>query len=214
MMDNEFKHSSSTVGNLSSDSDDVNVKSKREPAYKKSASLKRSQSIKLERTKRVDRKKGIIYPEDKYISYWDLWITIVLLFTCIILPIRIAFVKPLEEVHDMGTIHIWLVINTTLDLFFFIDMIIVFNSAYYDKYLKIVDDKCIIAKKYLSGWFSIDLISIIPFDIIFSELHLNGLVRVVKIGKFYKLIKITRLLRLLKILKEQKRFFKILNEYM
>ena len=114
----------------------------------------------------------------------------------------------------MGTIHIWLVINTTLDFFFFVDMIIIFNSAYYDKYLKIVDDKCIIAKRYLSGWFSIDLISIIPFDIIFSELHLNGLVRVVKIGKLYKLIKITRLLRLLKILKEQKRFFKILNEYM
>ena len=161
--------------------------------------------------KRHDRKKGIIYPEDKFISYWDIWITFVLLFTCIILPARIAFIKPLEAAH---TIQIWIVINTVLDLFFLVDMIIIFNSAYYDNYLKIVDDKGVIAKRYLSGWFSIDLLSIIPFDIIFSELHLNGFVRFVKIGKLYKLIKITRLLRLLKILKEQKRFFKILNEYM
>ena len=181
--------------------ENINIKSKKDLSVR-SNSIKRKQSIKLERMKRHDRKKGIIYPEDKYISYWDLWISIVLLFTCLILPARIAFVKHVEEVDTMGTIHIWLVINTVLDLFFFIDMIIIFNSAYYDKYLKIVDDKGVIAKRYLSGWFSIDLLSIIPFDIIFSELHLNGLVRVVKIGKLYKLIKITRLLRLMKILKE------------
>jgi len=81
-------------------------------------------------------------------------------------------------------------------------MVIIFNSGYYDDYLKIVDDRGLIAKRYLSGWFSVDLLSIIPFDIMFSELHLNGLVRFVKIGKLYKLIKITRLLKLLKILKE------------
>ena len=93
-------------------------------------------------------------------------------------------------------------------------MLIIFNTAFYDNYLKIVDDRSLIARRYLSGWFSIDLLSIIPFDIIFSELHLNGLIRFVKIGKLYKLIKITRLLRLLKILKNQKRFFKILNEHL
>jgi len=173
--------------------------------------LKRKNSMKLARMKRHDPKKGIIYPEDKFKSSWDIWITIVLLITCIILPARIAFIKTEESVR---TIHKWLLINTILDLNFLLDMIIIFNSAYYDEYLKSVDDRGLIARKYLSGWFLIDLISIIPFDILFSELHLNGLVRFVRIGKLYKLIKITRLLRLLKILKEQKRFFRILNEYM
>ena len=79
-------------------------------------------------------------------------------------------------------------INTILDLFFFADMLVIFNSAFYDDYLKIIDDRGMIAKRYLVGWFSIDLLSIIPFDIIFSALYLNGLVRFVKIGKLYKLM--------------------------
>lgn len=160
---------------------------------------------------RDDRKRWIIYPEDKFKTIWDVWITIILLITCIILPLRIAFLNPHETTSNYFR---WLIINSLLDLNFLLDMIFIFNSAFYDDYLKIIDNRGTIAKKYLTGWFTIDLVSIIPFDIIFSELQLNGLVRFAKIGKLYKLIKITRLLRLFKILKEQKRIFKILTEYL
>jgi hypothetical protein len=173
--------------------------------------MNRKKSLKLARMKRHDRVNGILYPEDKFKTSWDVWISIVLLVTCIILPARIAFIKPKEDEH---TINTWLVINTILDFFFLLDMVVIFNSAFYDEYLKIIDDRKPIAKKYLTGWFTIDVLSIIPFDVIFSKLYLTGLVRFVKIGRLYKLIKITRLLKLLKIVREQKRFFGILNEYM
>lgn len=167
--------------------------------------------IKLARMERVNKKKGIIYPEDKMKNSWDIWITVVLLITCIILPLRIAFTKPQE--NDF-TAHVWLTVNSLFDLSFLIDMVIIFNSAYYDYDVLIVDDRAQIAKRYLTGWFAIDLVSIIPFDILFSELSLNGLIRFAKIGKLNKLIKITRLIKLFKILKEQKRIFKLLTEHL
>ena len=46
---------------------------------------------------------------------------------------------------------------------FFIDMIIIFNKAYFDeKAFKLVSDRAQIAKGYLQGWFWIDLFAIIP----------------------------------------------------
>ena len=33
----------------------------------------------------------MIHPENEYKGRWDLWITIVLLFTCIVTPARMAF---------------------------------------------------------------------------------------------------------------------------
>jgi hypothetical protein len=55
----------------------------------------------------------------------------------------------------------------------------------------------------MTGWFLIDVVAIIPFDLMISADY-NGLVRVARIGKLYKLIKITRLLRILKVIKQQK----------
>ena len=116
----------------------IDIKSKKDVTNLSKSAIKRKNSVKLERMKRHDRKKGILYPEDKFKSYWDIFITFVLIFTCILIPARIAFVKPLEDDH---TINFWLILNSVLDFFFFVDMVIVFNSGFYDEYLKIVDDR-------------------------------------------------------------------------
>ena len=59
-------------------------------------------------------------------------------------------------------------INSFLDTFFFIDIIFNFNTAYYDEYYAIEDKRNVIAKSYITSFFMIDLISIVPFDVIFS----------------------------------------------
>ena len=61
-------------------------------------------SMKLERMKRTDKKKFIVYPEDKHKGYWDVWITIILLITCIIIPVRLAFLNFQESKQ---TAKIW-----------------------------------------------------------------------------------------------------------
>lgn len=63
----------------------------------------------------------------------------------------------------------------------------------------------------------IDLLSIVPFDIIFSNLSsINGkstsMIRLARIGRMYKLVKLTRLLKMLKIIKDRSRLLKYANE--
>lgn len=78
-----------------------------------------------------------------------------MILTCIVTPVRIAF----YESDDVQ----WQIINYTIDFLFFSDMVVSFNSAFYDEDFKIVDSRGIIAIGYLRGWFLIDLLSIFPF---------------------------------------------------
>ncbi len=87
-----------------------------------------------------------------------------------------------------------------------------FFSAYYDDEFLLVDHRWIIASGYLKSWFTIDFMSIIPFDLILQSGQYNRLVRVARIGKMYKLVKMTRLVRMLKIVKERNKLVKYLNE--
>ena len=85
------------------------------------------------------------------------------------------------------------------DVFFFIDLVMCFFTTIEDRerMTEVTDIKAI-CKNYLSGWFSIDFVSILPLDRIvnlFLEAQSNGnnkansIIRVLKIGKIYKLIR-------------------------
>lgn len=83
---------------------------------------------------RRNKKTWLLYPEDDSKAIWDLFITFVLLASCLITPFNIAFgaiEDPLE----------WKIINYTIDIFFLIDIIVIFNSAYYDTEFMIVENR-------------------------------------------------------------------------
>jgi hypothetical protein len=56
--------------------------------------------------------------------------------------------------------------NYSIDFFFFIDIIVNFNSAYIDESYEVIDDRKKIAKSYLVSWFLIDFLSIVPFELV------------------------------------------------
>lgn len=100
------------------------------------------------------------------------------------------------------------------DVLFGFDILVIFNSAYYDLDMNLVDDRKMITTNYLRGWFTVDLLAIIPFDIILTNLttNVNGIVRIARVGRLYKLVKLTRMLRILKIMKEKSKLMKYLND--
>ena len=84
---------------------------------------------------------------------------LLLLIVSLIVPVRLAFVE-----QDSTS---WFVFYTITDVFFLIDLILTFFTSVPDeKRVYEITDKEVIAKKYLKGWFWIDLISILPFDIV------------------------------------------------
>jgi len=146
------------------------------------------------------------YPEDPNKANWDLIITLILVLSCIMTPVNMAFDKELGNEWD------WIL--GFMDFLFLIDCIVIFNSAIDDEDFRIVEDRKLIACIYLKGWFLIDIMAIIPFDFIImavvndptgsnSSANLNKMIRVVRIGRIYKLIKLTKLLRIMKVMKEK-----------
>ena len=91
---------------------------------------------------------------------------LVLVFSSFVIPYRIAF-----TIEDSMT---WMIINALIDISFALDILVVFNTAFYDENFKIVVCRKRIAIKYLKSWFFIDLFAIIPFDYILnSDTNMN-----------------------------------------
>jgi len=137
----------------------------------------------------------LIYPRNPWKEKWDFIIVIVLLITCVFTPLNLAF-----SWHKATNWSNYL--NNIIDFFYLCDIIIIFNSAYYENDVDLVEDRKKISLNYLTGWFTIDILSIIPFDMVFKKSEFNKLARVARVGRLYKLVKLTKLIRILKVMKE------------
>jgi hypothetical protein len=49
---------------------------------------------------------------------------------------------------------------------FAIDTVLIFNTAFYDDNWELIDSRKLIAITYMKGWFLIDILAIVPFDLI------------------------------------------------
>ena len=91
---------------------------------------------------------------------------LVLLISCLITPVEIAFAKTSTPTDGYDTHTI---VGFVFDALFFIDVVVIFFSAYVDDNLKLIDDRKTIVKTYLLGWFAVDLISSVPFSLFDSQ---------------------------------------------
>ena len=88
-------------------------------------------------------------------------ITVLLIFSCITVPVQMALMDDLTL--------FWMVSNYVIDILFFIDIFVIFNTAIYDDDFVIVEDRTVIAKDYLCGWFIIDLTAILPLELMIDN---------------------------------------------
>ena len=98
---------------------------------------------------------GLILPSNKKKQLWDILIMMLLLYTAIFVPIKVAF---FEETSDS-----LFAFELIVDLLFIIDIIVTFFSVVEDKRGNVITERSKIAVKYIKGWFLIDLFTSIPF---------------------------------------------------
>ena len=134
-------------------------------------------------------------------------IVFLLLWTATVMPFRICF----EDDISTG----WFVIELTIDSLFFLDILVTMNSAYMNEDQKLVNNRKQIIKSYLRGWFVLDLIACMPFQLMVSEdedASYNKLLRLMRIPRLYRLIRIFRLFKLIRLFRSQAFFNKIINK--
>lgn len=103
----------------------------------------------------------ILLPDDPIKIFWNFFTTIILFLVFIWTPWRIAFSNDDEIV--------FIVIDEVFDFIFLIDIIVTFFSATYNSKFILIDKWKQIAWKYLTSWFLIDVLSIIPLNLFFRN---------------------------------------------
>jgi len=101
----------------------------------------------------------LIRPNDDLKVKWDILIIIAAIFNCFCIPIDLAY-KP--DVMQGGIFNF---INSMIDFFFILDILVSFRTTYIDNRGDEVFDVYRIARKYLKIMFWIDLLTVIPFSL-------------------------------------------------
>ena len=150
-----------------------------------------------------------ISPNSQFKYYFDLSIFIFSFYTFCVNPIFLCFYpKP------KFPFFFWYnCINILIDLVYISDLILGFFTAYYDieeRYIKKLSE---IAIYYLSNWFTIDLLSAIPFTTIYTLHSIKNRNNYSYSGdyKLYELFEIFRLLKIYKSINNNEFFHYLLK---
>ena len=143
----------------------------------------------------------LLDPRSRMMRRWDVLIAVALVYTATITPYEVAFLDTRSSARmtaDAATFPIYL-FNLLVDVTFFVDLLFNFNLMYADDGASVglyVTDRRRIARRYLRGFFVVDLLSVIPYH----EMEMGGL-KALKLLRLLRLFKLLRILRSGRILK-------------
>lgn len=145
----------------------------------------------------------VITRDSRWKPYWDVMLTLLVLYTCFALPLRLAF-----KLRMTGPA---VAVDYLSDFLFLLDLGLNFITAYELPSGEEITNLALIKRKYLRGWFSLDVIAAIPFEaiVLFTDMKsvtaLNllkapRLLRVTRVGKFLNKSSGANHFRILKLL--------------
>jgi len=139
-----------------------------------------------------------ISPNSPVLQSWDLWIGMLLLFfVAMITPFEVAFIET-----KLGSPLFWT--NRFVDLCFVVDMCLQPFVPVKDtkNNNKLIRENSTLLRMYMKSWFPVDLLSIVPFDILTDVFNLPPNLRIVRVARLMKLAKLLRVLKSMKILEK------------
>lgn len=152
-------------------------------------------------------------PDSFFRKLWDIYLTIWLLYCCIITPVELAFfdIQPGDPLF---------IIDLIIDLSFLFDVTLNCFTGFYDNEGSLHMGNKEILKRYLRTWFLLDLIAGFPSGILDLALKNNksysnydNIFKIVKIRNIGRLLKVSRAAKFFKITQKDS-FFSIIQSYM
>lgn len=87
-----------------------------------------------------------------------------------------------------------------IDILFLFEIVVIINTAYYDKNKKLVHNRKRIFLNYLCGYLIIDVFSTIPFYLFTDNISNTNIIKLAKFTKFSKLLRLNRMAKVLKMI--------------
>lgn len=134
---------------------------------------------------------GIIHPKSGALGAWEAVVTLLLLWTAAVVPLRLAFWTS----EDAGIVAV----EYTVDCLFALDILVHFSTAFYDDEGRLVTGRRAIAKRYLSTWFLVDLVAVFPYRLLSGGGESGHAARLLRVPRVFKLMRLLRVAKLLKV---------------
>ncbi|CAD8051397.1 unnamed protein product [Paramecium primaurelia] len=150
----------------------------------------------------------MIFPDDPVKTIWDILIIIALLCVCFVVPYEISFKNDDTEYSAVSYGF-----NIAIDILYGTDIIINLFSAYVDDQDDLIVDRKTIIKHYLTGWFILDIICIMPLEYLIDDNNTSGFQKFAKLPKAYKMLKLIKMSRILKFCIQKKKYGEMLNQF-
>eukprot|EP00937_MAST-01D_sp_MAST-1D-sp2_P006798 g6798.t1 len=148
------------------------------------------------------RRGWVLDPASRWMRRWDVAVVLCLVFTAIVTPYEVAVLPPLSY-PDLDALFVF---NRLVDFVFVTDMVRSFFTSYQQSTKKgsgWVRDQRKIARHYLRTWFTVDLVSVLPFDIVAYALGDSelGRLKAMRVFRLLRLLKLVRIIRANRIFK-------------
>lgn len=125
-----------------------------------------------------------VSPKDPWRMRWDVGVLAVVVWSCLFVPYNAAY-RP-------DGVPGWK--DLLIDLIFWTDIVLNFFTGY-DKGYEVIMDKGKIVRHYLKGWFLLDLIATVDWEVVGAKLVMDEDAEMPMFVRMLALIKVTRLLR-------------------
>lgn len=156
----------------------------------------------------------LLDPASQRVLYWNLVVFMALVFTAVVTPVEAAFSEGIavkrvtsHEFNSAGD-KLLFISNRIIDLVFLVDMLKnIFLVVQHPIVIKksstvsaVAHDRLKHAQALAQTWFPIDLLSVIPFDLIFMGSHSSCILRicVLRLLRFLRLLKLGQSGRILR----------------
>ena len=152
----------------------------------------------------------LIYPDQPQKRLWDILIVFLLVYTAMYVPFKVCFIDDSSDFQFAFDLFV--------DVCFMGDIVINFFSVIEDETGSLITNRTKIARRYIKGWFFIDLFTSLPFQVlekidfgadyadynaVSTENH--KVLRLARIPRLYRLLRIFRLFKLLRIFNQARK---------
>ncbi|XP_021068740.1 potassium voltage-gated channel subfamily H member 6 isoform X2 [Mus pahari] len=143
--------------------------------------------------------RGTILHYSPFKAVWDWLILLLVIYTAVFTPYSAAFLLSDQDESQRGTCGYTCspltVVDLIVDIMFVVDIVINFRTTYVNTNDEVVSHPRRIAIHYFKGWFLIDMVAAIPFDLLIFRTGSDETTTLIGLLKTARLLRLVRVAR-------------------
>ncbi|KAL6073646.1 hypothetical protein STEG23_023532 [Scotinomys teguina] len=143
--------------------------------------------------------RGTILHYSPFKAVWDWLILLLVIYTAVFTPYSAAFLLSNQDDSQRGTCGYTCspltVVDLIVDIMFVVDIVINFRTTYVNTNDEVVSHPRRIAVHYFKGWFLIDMVAAIPFDLLIFRTGSDETTTLIGLLKTARLLRLVRVAR-------------------